>query len=83
MSDEHGRHIRRLLVSAELLSRLTSGTFRVVQNEVLDDVVVIGGAWDPERACCVIFIEHPSFDLIPDDGIVPITDPPRITRLTS
>jgi len=74
-------HIKRMLVTPELLAHMAVGTFRVVKNAVPEDARVVGAGYDSERACCELFLTHPSFAHITEGDPVPICDAPMFERV--
>lgn len=75
--------IMKMLVSPEIFpGMLQSGKkFRVTSGGVPSDVQFRGFAHDYERNCIAVFIEHESFDLVPEGTTIPIFDPPQMENI--
>lgn len=76
------RRLTRLLVSPELVVHLAVGVLvEVLSNPVPGDAKVVGVTYDPARHDFVVFLEHQSFEPVPDGDSIPLLYGPTYRRL--
>ncbi len=75
------RRIRRYEIIPEVLVNVfRTGVFMEIIDGIPNDAVFKGFAHDYERNTLVVFMEHPSFDPVPDSHVAPRG--PEITMKT-
>ena len=75
--------VRRYDISPSVFPMLfQTGTSLEVLNEVPVGAAMRGYAIDAQRNCISIFVEHSSFDEVPEGQVFPSADPLQIRKLS-
>lgn len=75
------RRLRRMQVTPEMIVRMRRGTFRVIANELPEDVVIMGANYDNQQNLFEILLQSDQWDPVVKGGVIPVCDSPFVERV--
>ncbi len=74
------RRLKRVIVAPECLALVVSGDL-CVGTDIPSDAAFRGTTFDSDRGHFVIIVEHPDFDEVPENSVIPLISGPAFKRL--
>lgn len=81
MKETEARHLGIVAYSPHVIARMNAGVFEVIGNQVPEGAKIVNAWYDPQRDWFCITLEHESFPLVPEGGMIPFLDVPVIRSL--